>query len=1114
MGNEPIDIKSIFSEALQKKDAQEQAAYLDKACGNDMRLRAKVEALLRAHQEAGDFLKAPAFGADVTLENALKIEGPGTRIGRYELLELIGEGGMGLVYLAEQKEPVKRRVALKIIKPGMDSKQVIARFEAERQALALSDHPNIAHIFDAGTTETGRPYFVMEYVKGMSITRYCDERKLNIEQRLRLFEQVCEAVHHAHQKGIIHRDIKPSNVLVSVHGDRAVPKIIDFGIAKAITQPLTEKTFFTYQGQLLGTPEYMSPEQVDLATQDIDTRSDIYSLGVVLYELLAGVLPFERESFEHVGFAEIQQMVREQEPDSPSIRLTHLGEKAKTIAASRGTQVIALARRLHRELEWIPLKAMRKDRCRRYRSASELADDVRNYLNGLPLIAGPETAVYRVRKFVYKHAGSVATVALVAVAILLGLVVSTAMYFRAEDARKNEAVARAQAEDAREKESIARSEAEAARDEAKQYAKTLETIVPFYEFDTFLITKSFGRMGWNMTFDDALASCGPEFERNFIGPALTRANGYSFFGHAFEGFGRYQEASDYLKKTLDIRRAELGDEDPLTIVSANNLALVYAKMGRLAEADPVLVKSVEISRTVLGERHNVTGDSVKCMAIFLEALAAEAMNRYQAGEYEIAVSTLSRADDLRKSPLQKPSGIRELAYLTMALHRCGRNQEAQDTLDRLRRLSEESDSILEQHQRCLWEAEKTLVGNESTLAEIWGHIQIGQLQQAAEQLAQLKTGANASDPRMAGHLDRLVKALARAHYIAGERNYHRGGSLQETLQNYQAAVQINPAFAIALNELAHLQGTSPVPEFRDSAKAVENATSACDLAEWKNPLYLDTLAAAYGEAGDFDAAVNWQKKAMSLFAENDRSGNRDKMNGRLKMYQAHQPYRAPEVRPMVAWWKFDETEGQTAVDSSGNNLHGRLVGNPQWQAGVVAGALAFDGKDDYVNCGYDPLLDITDAITVAAWIKVSSFTLFCQCIVARGESSWRLQRWWDSNRLEFACQGITMETREVPGVCGNINVNNGEWHHVVGTYDGDRIALYVDGKLDNSELASGEIALSNQPIYIGHEPDSPKWSPDKYWNGMIDDVRIYNYALSPAEVAEMYAAGTPVTRGK
>ncbi len=413
--------------------------------------------------------------ADVgaTIGGSASIEGPGTRIGRYELLELIGEGGMGLVYLAEQKEPVKRRVALKIIKPGMDSKQVVARFEAERQVLALLDHPNIAHVLDAGTTGAGRPYFVMEYVKGLSITQYCDQNKVNIEQRLKLFRQVCEGVHHAHQKGIIHRDLKPSNILVSVHEDRVVPKIIDFGIAKATTQPLTDKTVFTYQGQLLGTPEYMSPEQVDLATQDIDIRSDIYSLGVVLYELLAGVLPFEREALARLGFAEVQRTIREQEPASPSIRLTNLGEQANTIAASRGTQAVPLARRLHRELEWIPLKAMRKDRCRRYRSAAELADDVQNYLDGHPLTAGPETAIYRVRKFVHRHAGSVATAALIALTIILGLVVSTAMYLRAEDARQKEAAARAQAEQAREKETVARTQAEQAEQATKQKAEEL-----------------------------------------------------------------------------------------------------------------------------------------------------------------------------------------------------------------------------------------------------------------------------------------------------------------------------------------------------------------------------------------------------------------------------------------------------------------------------------------------------------------------------------------------------------------------------------------------------------------------------------------------------------------
>jgi len=465
-----MNAEAIFHKAVEISDASERAAYVAEACRGNPELQAEVEALLKAHEQAGDFLEASP--ASVTLDQRDKIDGPGTTIGRYQLLELIGEGGMGLVYLAEQKEPVKRRVAFKIIKPGMDSRQVIARFEAERQALAVLDHPNIAHVFDAGCTETGRPYFVMEHVKGMSITRYCDENKLDIEQRLRLFEQVCEAVHHAHQKGIIHRDLKPSNILVSVHGDRATPKIIDFGIAKAITSPLTDKTFVTYQGQLLGTPEYMSPEQVDLATQDIDTRSDIYSLGVVLYELLAGVLPFESEFFARAGLAEIQQTIREQEPASPSIRLTNLGEQAKTIAASRSTQVVPLARRLHRELEWIPLKAMRKDRCRRYRSASEMADDIRNYLTGLPLLAGPETTIYRVQKFVTKHAGSVATIALVAVAIVLGLVVSTAMYFKAEKAHQKEVIARADAEDARGKEAGARGRAEGAEKVATEKAES------------------------------------------------------------------------------------------------------------------------------------------------------------------------------------------------------------------------------------------------------------------------------------------------------------------------------------------------------------------------------------------------------------------------------------------------------------------------------------------------------------------------------------------------------------------------------------------------------------------------------------------------------------------
>ena len=358
---------------------------------------ARVEALLKAHDNSDSFLKDPAaeFGATIDLSPAEPplAEQPGALIGPYKLLEQIGEGGMGVVYMADQQAPVRRRVALKIIKAGMDTRQVIARFEAERQALALMDHPNIARVLDAGATDSGRPYFVMELVRGIPITEYCDQNNLPVHQRLELFVQVCHAVQHAHQKGIIHRDLKPSNVLVTLHDGRAVPKVIDFGVAKATGQQLTEKTLFTAFPQMIGTPLYMSPEQAEMTSLDIDTRSDIYSLGVLLYELLTGTTPFDQERMRSAAFDEIRRIIREEEPPKPSTRLSTLGETRTATAAHRQVDSRRLSQIVEGDLDWIVMKALEKDRTRRYDTAGNFAADVLRHLGDEPVEACPPSAV-------------------------------------------------------------------------------------------------------------------------------------------------------------------------------------------------------------------------------------------------------------------------------------------------------------------------------------------------------------------------------------------------------------------------------------------------------------------------------------------------------------------------------------------------------------------------------------------------------------------------------------------------------------------------------------------------------------------------------------------------
>ncbi len=438
MNSVSLELRAIFWEALDHPLGPERQAFLDRACGTDEALRSKVEDLLRAHQDAGDFLEEPASTLTVTLDVfPLPVaEGPGTSIGPYKLLEIIGEGGMGVVYVAEQTEPVRRRVALKVIKPGMDSKQVIARFEAERQALALMDHPNIARVLDGGTTSEGRPFFVMELVRGIPITQYCDREQLSIRDRLDLFVLVCRAVQHAHQKGIIHRDLKPSNILVTVVDGAAVPRVIDFGVAKAIGVSLTEHTIYTGFHQFLGTPLYMSPEQADLASVDVDTRSDIYSLGTLLYELLTGTTPFEKERFRKAAFDEMRRLIREEEPPKPSTRLSSLGESRTTVCANRKSEPRHLDRVTCGELDWIVMKALEKDRRRRYQTVNDFAADVMRHLTDKPVEACPPTRWYRFKKYARRNRAALSTAGLVGTALLVGTVASSWQAWRAWQAEE------------------------------------------------------------------------------------------------------------------------------------------------------------------------------------------------------------------------------------------------------------------------------------------------------------------------------------------------------------------------------------------------------------------------------------------------------------------------------------------------------------------------------------------------------------------------------------------------------------------------------------------------------------------------------------------------------
>jgi non-specific serine/threonine protein kinase/serine/threonine-protein kinase len=579
-------VMAIVTEALKRLPG-EREEYVRGACqGDDVLLREASEAL-EWEQRMSGFLREPAASAEPTL--GLGAPGAtGAVIGPYRLLEKIGEGGMAEVWRGEQTTPVHRTVAIKLIKAGMETKAMIARFESERQALALMDHPAIARVFDAGATAEGRPYFVMEYVPGMPITDYCDKYRLSTRERLELFMQVCEGVQHAHQKAIIHRDLKPSNVLISVQDGKPAIKIIDFGVAKALAQRLTEKTMFTEMGMLVGTPEYMSPEQAEMTGHNVDTRTDVYSLGLILYELLVGALPFDSKELRKAGFAEILRRIREEDPPRPSTRFRTLGDGLAASARNRKTEPGMLTRQLQVDLDWISMKALEKDQTRRYGSPSDLAAEIGRYLRDEPVLASPPSVAYRAGKFVRRHRTGVGVAAGVLL-LLLGFAITMTVQARR----------------------IARE-----RDRANREAEVSRRVRDFLT-GLFQVSAPSEARGNSITAREILDKGAKQIDTELSTQPEIQAQLMATMGNVYRGLGLFGQAQPLLERAAETRRRVLGPEHRDTLQSIATLADLYINQGRFNEAERLLRPGLEVLQRTLGSDDIDTFRSINILSVLL-----------------------------------------------------------------------------------------------------------------------------------------------------------------------------------------------------------------------------------------------------------------------------------------------------------------------------------------------------------------------------------------------------------------------------------------------------------------------------------------------------------------
>jgi eukaryotic-like serine/threonine-protein kinase len=864
MSSPTLDEAAIFSAARQIEAADARRRYIESTCAGDPKLQARLEALLLIDQADHAFLERPAQGLTTRADCEIT-EGPGGEIGPYTLVEAIGEGGFGKVFMAEQHQPVHRMVALKVIKPGMDSHRVVARFESERQALALMTHPNIAQIIDGGQTESGRPYFVMELVRGAPITDFCDQHQTSAAERLKLFVSVCQAIQHAHQKGIIHRDIKPSNVLVTLNDGTPAVKIIDFGVAKAIGVQLTEHSLFTAEGQMVGTPAYMSPEQASMSRLDVDTRSDVYSLGVLLYELLTGTTPIESSRLREAGYSEIERLIREVEPPRPSTRLGALGDSATLVAGNRATDPKRLCRLLSGDLDWIVMKAIEKAPNRRYASPGSFADDVERYLRGEAILARPPSTPYRIAKFAARHRVTVVAVVAVAASLLGGMAVATWQAMRARAAESTALLARDNA-------------AEQLR-QAKRSEARANSVLKFFQDKVLSAARPKGQEGGlsrDATVREALDRAEPEIATAFAGEPLVEASIRNTLGVSYWYLGDQDKAIQQQRRAVAIRRNEFGLENPETVGAMNDLAIVLNQVGKFADAQKLLEEVVAVKRRTLGPEDPVTLRSVNNLAIALAMqgliddavkLVEETLEIQRRVEGPESITTLRSAYNLAimRRHLGRWADARPLFDESLQTLRRVFSPDHQDTLRVVNGLGELMlDQRRPEEARALFE--EALKGqvralgptNEETVLTMINLADTARLQGHFDEARKLAEEANGLNRRTLGpeHPQTLF-GLTILSSIARDQ-----GSLDEARKGYENALAVlrhtlsarTPEVQRCIDDYAWMLAASTDPGYRDPRRAIELANEVIENSPKVRDVWT-TLGVAHYRAGAWKDAI-------------------------------------------------------------------------------------------------------------------------------------------------------------------------------------------------------------------------------------------------------------------